>query len=116
MRILLVDDSPDVPIMLKSLLEHSGHQVRCAFAGGEAMSVATDFSPEAICLDLGLPDMDGYQLATRLRQEVGLSAARIIAVTGSLPEPIKLQQAGIDGHMLKPVRLADVLKAIVGQS
>ncbi len=66
MRVLLVDDSPDVAIMLKSLLEHAGHQVRCAFAGHEAVSTATMFSPDAVCLDLGLPDMDGYQLATKL--------------------------------------------------
>ena len=116
MRVLLVDDSPDVAIMLKSLLEHAGHQVCCAFAGHEAVSTATAFSPEAVCLDLGLPDMDGYQLATKLRDEVGLSDARIIAVTGSPPEPARLEQAGIDCHMLKPVKLADVLRALTGQN
>ena len=112
MRILLVDDSPDVANMLKNLMERVGHQVRCAYTGREALAVAAEFSPQAVCVDLGLPDMTGYQLAARLRHEAGLAEVRIVALTGSPPEPDKLEQAGIDGHMLKPAKIADILQAM----
>jgi CheY-like chemotaxis protein len=116
MRIMLVDDNADVAGMLKSLLEYAGHDVRCALDGEEALSAPAEFQPVAVCLDLGLPDIDGYELAVKLREEAGLADARFVALSGRPSEPERLKQAGIAGHLLKPASAADVLRALTDRA
>jgi len=104
-RILVVDDHADTVESLAMLLKIHGHEVQTARDGSEAIAVALRWRPEFVLLDLGLPDLDGYQVALRLRQEASCQGNVIIAVTGyGLPEDHqRSREAGIDHHLLKPV-------------
>ena len=112
MRVLLIDDNEDVTQAWAKLLNRTGYEVRTAGTGQDALAKAKDFLPGVICLDLLLPDMTGYELANRLRQEVGPNAI-IIAISGSNLDPSKADPASINRHYLKPVSLAGVLEAVV---
>lgn len=110
-RILVVDDHADTVLSLAKLLGILGHDVRTARDGPGAVVAALDWRPEFILLDLGLPGMDGYQVAARLRQEASCQDTVIIAVTGyGQPEDRRLSRAaGIDHHLVKPVDLGQLL-------
>jgi CheY-like chemotaxis protein len=113
-RILIVDDNPDAAEMLAEVLRVRGYETRIAHDGPEALRVATAFKPEAAFLDIGLPVMDGYELASRLRELPGLSTVRLIAVTGYGQESDRrrTEAAGFEHHMVKPVDL-EVLENLV---
>ena len=85
-----------------------------AVTSGEALEIAGEFRPEVAFLDIGLPVMDGYELASRLRELPGLESVRLIAVTGYGQESDrqKTRAAGFERHLVKPVDL-DVVEAIV---
>jgi CheY-like chemotaxis protein len=116
-RILVVDDHTDSAESLAKLLELAGHEVQVARDGPHALAAALSWRPEFILLDLGLPAMDGYEVATRLRQEATCREAVIIAVTGyGQPEDRQRSRAaGIDHHLLKPAN-PDVLLALLARS
>jgi PAS domain S-box-containing protein len=103
-RILIVDDNVDLVRGLARLLRLSGHDLRTAYNGPEAITEALAFRPEYILLDIGLPGMDGYQVATRLRAE-GLSDAMIIAISGYGQEEDRRRsrEAGFNRHLVKPI-------------
>jgi CheY-like chemotaxis protein len=113
-RILIVDDNHDAAEMLAEVLRARGYETRIAHDGPEALRVATAFKPEAAFLDIGLPVMDGYELASRLRELPGLSTVRLIAVTGYGQESDRrrTEAAGFEHHMVKPVDL-EVLEDLV---
>jgi phosphotransferase system HPr (HPr) family protein len=102
-RILVVDDDKDTAETLACLLKHSGHDARVALNGYQAIEVARHERPDFVLLDLGLPGLDGYQVAMRLRQERA-DALVIIAISGYGRESDRLRsrEAGIDHHMNKP--------------
>jgi CheY-like chemotaxis protein len=104
-RVLVVDDNSDAAESMAILLGMLGYEVRVARTGPEADSVALRWCPAFILLELGLPAMDGYEVATRVRQEPSGRATTIIAVTGyGRPEDYRRSRAaGIDHHLLKPV-------------
>jgi len=104
-RILVVDDNVDVVETTTMLLSLSGHQVRSAKDGLQALHVATEFRPDVVLLDIGLPLMDGYEVARRLRQTPQTAGALLIALTGygQQGDRQRGKDAGFDGHMLKPV-------------
>ena len=104
-RILIVDDNTDMVRALVKLLEILGHDVQTAYDGPTAIEVARVHRPEFVLLDLGLPGMDGYQVATRLRQEQGSRHAVIVAVTGYGQEDdlCRSREAGFDHHLVKPI-------------
>src|SRR5205814_3084476 len=81
-RVLVVDDNADAADSLAEYLATAGHEVRTAYAGQEALEAARAYRPEAVLLDIGLPGMDGYEVARRLRQEPGLERALLVALTG----------------------------------
>src|SRR6202012_3532737 len=81
-RILVVDDNRDGAEMLRDALEHLGHRVALAFDGPTALELAASFEPTIALLDIGLPVMDGYEVATRLRGLPGGAALKLVAVTG----------------------------------
>jgi len=89
-----------------------GHVTRVAFTGPDALSVAAEFLPEVVLLDIGLPGMDGFEVARRLRQMSALAGVLLIAMTGyASPEDLlAAKQAGFDQHLVKPLDL-DVLRA-----
>ena len=109
-RVLLVDDNHDAAELLAEVLRASGHRVAVASDGPTALRVAAEFHPDRALLDIGLPVMDGYELARRLRSQLG--PVRLIAVTGygQPDDRARAKQAGFDAHLVKPVDL-DELKA-----
>lgn len=111
MRVLIVDDNRDAAETLQLLLEGAGHQVLVAHSAFDALAIARTSLPDVLFLDIGLPDMDGYELARRLRALPETARATLIAVTGyGQPEDKELAaQAGFDHHLVKPAKIADVL-------
>jgi signal transduction histidine kinase len=104
-RILVADDNRDSAESLGMLLELAGHQVRMAYDGQEALAAAAEFLPEVLLLDIGLPRMDGYQVAERLRQDSRHDGMLLVAVTGYGTESDRDRgrAAGFDHHLVKPV-------------
>ena len=115
-RILVVDDNVDVVETTTMLLSLSGHQVRSAKDGLQALHMASEFRPDVVLLDIGLPLMDGYEVARRLRQAPQTAGALLIALTGygQQGDRQRGRDAGFDGHMLKPVDPHALAKLIAG--
>lgn len=113
-RILVVDDEPDAGETLAALLEARGHQTLAVTDGRAALAAARTFAPEVVLLDLGLPEMDGYQAAKQLRREHGDASMLVIAVTGYHNDAARLQDAGFDEHLLKPPDLQQLSSILVG--
>lgn len=113
-RILVVDDNVDAAKMLAMLLEMWGHQVWVAHDGQEALEVAISYRPAMVLLDIGLPRMDGYELARRLRQQVGLSEATLVALTGYGHEEARRRsrEAGFDHHLVKPIGFGELRRLL----
>ena len=112
-RILVVDDNEDAGELLGETLRSLGHEVVVVADGPRALETVKQFHPEVAILDLGLPVMDGYELARILRERLGPSI-RIMAVTGfgQDRDRERTQQAGFEAHFVKPIGLAKVLAAI----
>jgi signal transduction histidine kinase/ActR/RegA family two-component response regulator len=116
-RILIVDDNADSVSSLEALLEMDGHQTQVAFCAEDGLKFAESFEPDIVLLDIGLPEMDGYEVAKRLRQMPRGTALTIVALTGySQQEDRKrTQDAGFDGHLVKPLDFA-ALEKLLAQS
>ncbi|SFD89053.1 hybrid sensor histidine kinase/response regulator [Massilia yuzhufengensis] len=113
-RILVVDDNADAAEMLLMALELFGCEVRTAHSATAALAMVADFAPEVALLDIGLPDLNGYELARRLRAMEGGRSMRLIAATGWGQEKDRQRafDAGFDHHLTKPIdfeRLRSVL-------
>jgi two-component system, sensor histidine kinase len=104
-RVLIVDDHLDIAVSMAMLLEALGQQVEVATSGTEALAKAVRIRPEIVFLDIGLPDMDGFQVAARLRDLKDLQPLRIIALTayGSAEAKRLAVEAGCDMHVTKPL-------------
>lgn len=104
-RLLVVDDNRDAAESMSMLLEMWGHEVAFAYDGPSALETAQRWRPEAIFLDIGLPGMDGYEVAERMRELPQAKHAVLIAITGYGQEDDRLRsrRAGIDHHLVKPV-------------
>jgi signal transduction histidine kinase/DNA-binding response OmpR family regulator len=109
-RILIVDDNADAAHSLALLLSFDGHTTRVALSSEEALEYAESFEPHTALLDIGLPGMNGYELAQRFRQAPKLSAVRLIAVTGygQAEDRERALAAGFDNHLVKPVDLTSL--------
>jgi signal transduction histidine kinase/ActR/RegA family two-component response regulator len=117
-RILLVDDNRDALEMVGALLRDAGHEVRDAADGPAALLLLDAFVPELALLDIGLPGMDGYELARRLRADPRCASTRLVALTGygRQPDRERALAAQFDEHLVKPVaadRLLDVIEALL---
>jgi CheY-like chemotaxis protein len=113
-RILVVDDSVDGAEMLAAALNAKGYDTRVAYDAPAALRIAADFEPAIVFLDIGLPVMDGYELAAHLRALEGLNGVTLIALTGYGQESDrkKTRDAGFQHHFVKPVDL-DALEAVL---
>jgi len=116
-KILVVDDLPASADTLKVLLELEGYVVRVANDGATALEVAREFSPDVLILDIGLPGMDGFEVARQLRTRPESRNALLIALTGygEAESRLKSQSAGFDHHVVKPADI-DYLLSIVSQA
>ena len=114
-RVLVVDDNVDTANSIAMLLKHAGHDVHVAHDGLKALELARSTRPEFVFLDLGLPRLDGFEVARAMRREPELAGLRIIAITGYGQEADrrKGEEAGIDQHLLKPVDPA-FLESLLG--
>ena len=114
-RILVVDDNVDSLQPTAALFEAWGHDVRMAADGAAALSVARAWRPQIVFLDIGLPGMDGFQLAAALRREPALASCRIIAMSVLYREEdeASLEHAGIDQFLRKPLDPA-FLRSLLG--
>ncbi|MGM9486329.1 response regulator [Ideonella sp. YS5] len=115
-RILVVDDQADVADTTAAMLGLSGHEVRTARDGREALEQAAEFQPDVMLLDIGLPGMDGYEVARRLRQTEAGGKVFLIALTGygQATDRQRSHEAGFDEHLLKPVDPA-TLEAMIAR-
>ncbi len=113
-RVLVVDDNVDAASSLRMLLELEGHEVQVVHDGRQAIDAARAFAPNAVLLDIGLPGLDGYEVARRLRAEPMTRACLLIAITGygQSDDHARSEAAGFDSHLVKPVEPDRVLALI----
>jgi PAS domain S-box-containing protein len=119
-RVLVVDDSEDTAESMAMLLSMSGYDVRMAHTGPTALEAAVTYQPHVVLLDIGLPGMDGYEVARRLRQHPHLQGVRLVAVTGYglASELQRSHEAGFDAHLVKPVdpqKVRALVTTLLGQ-
>ncbi|HZN86763.1 MAG TPA: PAS domain S-box protein [Burkholderiales bacterium] len=113
-RVLVVDDNADAARMLELLLRSLGHETRIAHDGQEALRVAGVFRPQIVLLDIGMPGLDGYEVARRLRAMRDGPSLRIVAITGwgQDADREKSRQAGFDVHLVKPVEPTELVRVL----
>ncbi len=115
-RILVVDDSEDNVESLAGLLRVMGHEVRTARDGVEAVRAASEYLPRVVFLDIGMPNMDGYAAARRIRAHAWGRKMALIAMTGWGKDEDKRRSAaaGFDSHLVKPVDPAELDRILAG--
>lgn len=113
-RVLAVDDNVDAAEILAMLLEASGHDVRMAHDGPTALQAALDYRPDVVLLDIGLPGLDGFEVAKRIRQHPTLKSIVLVAMTGygQKTDRQRSQEAGFDHHLVKPADFGEVQKIL----
>jgi two-component system CheB/CheR fusion protein len=114
-RILVVDDNVDAAETLATLMRLSGHDVRSVHHGMAALEASRTFQPEVVLLDIGLPRMDGCEVARRLRQMPDMTNALLVALTGygQDDDRRRSQEAGFNAHLVKPVDLRKVHELLI---
>jgi signal transduction histidine kinase len=114
--VLVVDDNQDAADSLAMLLELEGHDVSVAYGAHQALSIGLLRKPDMIILDIGMPEMNGYELARRIRQEAWGRGAVLVAATGwgQEDDQRKAREAGFDRHLTKPVNPSDVIALLAG--
>ena len=113
-RVLVVDDNVDAAELLGEVLELDGHRVTVVHDGRAALERMGAEAPEVIFLDIGLPGMDGYEVARRIRERSGGAGPRLVAVTGygQASDRQRSREAGFDAHLVKPVELERVRELV----
>ena len=113
-RVLLVDDNVDAVESMEILLQAFGYEVATAVHPDLALGQLDAFAPTAAVIDIGLPGMDGYQLAAEIRRRLAGKPMRLIAFTGwgSPDDVARARAAGFDAHLVKPVEIESLLAAL----
>ena len=116
-KVLVVDDNRDAAETLGKILEIAGHEVLIAHDGEEALAKAGKHRPEVVLLDIGLPKMDGYEVARRLRLDLGNEGLLLIAVTGygNLEDRERGKLSGFDYHLVKPIDLQQLQRLLASR-
>jgi PAS domain S-box-containing protein len=117
-RILLIEDNDDARQMLCALLEASGHQIHEARDGRSGVEMALEVRPDIILVDLGLPELDGYEVAARIRSEPACRDIILIALTGYAQSEYRARakREGFHGYLIKPIDTVELEKIIIGTS
>jgi PAS domain S-box-containing protein len=115
-RVLVIDDNEDAAESLAMMLRLDGHEVCTGFGADDALRLADDWAPDLVLLDIGLPAMDGYEVARRLRARPRAAALRLVALTGyGQPDDLRRSaEAGFDDHLVKPVNLDALARVMRG--
>ena len=118
LRVLVVDDNVDTVTTLAMLVQESGHDVRTAYDGSAVVEAALDYRPNVVLLDIGLPGLNGFEVAKRLRQQPALQNAVLVALTGYGRESDRQRsrEAGFDHHLVKPGDFGKVLQILATAS
>ncbi|MEP6921681.1 MAG: response regulator, partial [bacterium] len=119
-RVLVVDDNIDAADMLAMMLQMFGHEVKKAYDGHTAVETAIEYQPDCVLLDIGLPDMNGYEVAQRLRSQPQTKDSWLVAMTGYGQDSDRQlsREAGFDHHLVKPVepqKLQELLARLAKQ-
>jgi DNA-binding response OmpR family regulator len=118
-RVLIIDDQPDTTATLTVLIAMLGHETRSAHRGREAIRLAKDFDPDLVLLDIGLPDISGYDVVRALRADARRPDRLIPAITGrcQLRDLTRAIEAGFDQYLVKPVDIAKLraLLRLIGE-
>jgi two-component system CheB/CheR fusion protein len=116
MKVLVVDDNRDAADSLSLLLGLEGHEARTAYSGAAALDLAREQRPDVILLDLGMPGMDGYEVARALRLDPEMAGTTLVALTGwgQDEDRKRSEAAGFDRHLTKPVAF-DALRRLLAQ-
>jgi len=114
LRVLVVDDNRDAAHSMAMLLELNGHHVHTAFDGESAVTDAAALQPDAILLDIGLPGLNGYEAAKRIRAAQGSRRMALVALTGwgQDEDRRRSEEAGFDAHLVKPVDHVELSKLL----
>jgi len=114
LRVLVVDDNVDTVTTLAMLVQQSGHEVRTAYDGSSVLEEALDYRPNVVLLDIGLPGLNGFEVAKQLRQQPALQNVVLVAMTGYGQESDRQhsQEAGFDHHLVKPGDFGKVLQIL----
>jgi|SRR4051812_32646258 CheY-like chemotaxis protein len=117
-RVLVVDDNVDAAELLGAFIERAGHRSSVASCARDALAIAHQIRPEVALIDIGLPDMNGYDLVRSLRALPGLEGCRYVAVTGHKSQSAIARgiSAGFEAYLTKPVNPADLLPLIRGSN
>jgi PAS domain S-box-containing protein len=115
-RILIVDDNQDAADSLAMLLQLDGHDTQAVYGSRAALELAQSYHPDVVLLDIGLPEMNGYEVARKLRTIPGLERVRLIALTGygQAEDQARARAAGFDDHLMKPVESTALTQALAG--
>ncbi|MGH8126663.1 MAG: response regulator [Rhodanobacteraceae bacterium] len=116
LRVLIVDDNVDAASSIATLLTAQGHQTEAVYSSKDALKAIGSFRPDVALLDIGLPEMDGYELASRLRELQTCNGMRIVALTG-YGQPDDRQRAldsGFDDHLVKPIDFRILERTLAG--
>jgi two-component system, sensor histidine kinase len=113
-KVLIADDNVDSAESWAAMLQMEGLETRVVFAGADAVRAAAEFMPDVVLLDIGMPELNGYEVARRLRTKPIESRALLIAITGwGQPQDRQAAlEAGFDAHLTKPVQLTQILELI----
>lgn len=114
-KVLIVDDNQDLAQTFEILLNHDGYTTAIVFSGDKVVELATEFRPDAILLDIGLPGMNGYEVAACLRANQLFENTFLIAMTGYGGDEDKVlaKKHGFDKHLLKPVQYQVVRNLLI---
>ncbi len=109
MNVLVVEDIPDVATTFAALIRAYGHRTQVAYDGTTALRMAHEFKPHTVFIDIGLPGMDGYELASRLRSMPGLEASMFVSVSGQDIDQHRWKESTLDRHLQKPLTVESLL-------
>ena len=117
-RVLVVDDNVDAALSLARLLEMTGHEFRLAYDGPSALEAVMDYQPDVVLLDIGLPGLDGFEVAQQIRQKAALSKIVLVALTGYGQDADRRlsQDAGFDYHLVKPASFSQIERILLSVS
>jgi CheY-like chemotaxis protein len=113
-RVLIVDDNVDAADSLALVLQLDGHVTRTGYSAQDAFELAVAFEPEVMLLDIGLPEMDGYEVARRIRASGHPAGVKLIALTGygQVDDVRRAEEAGFDDHLVKPVNFEALSRSL----
>lgn len=111
-RILVVEDVPDVAATFAALLRAYGNRTQVAGDGANALRIAREFKPEIVFIDIGLPGMDGYELAAQLREMNGIGRPLLVSLSGREINDERFKEVGLDRALTKPVTVGSLMEIL----